>query len=242
MFFSFNGFVFNLSEEEDTMKTRTWIAIALVFCMVVISASSAFADYDSKETWFVGAQVGTWSVNPFLAQIYEERGSIKGVPFGLSGGYKWFLNRTADVEVVGVMEYWSMDITDSTYLAKGASLEDTEDLRSNGNVSMFSLGVMARFAIKAHPIVQPIFSLGMDLGFPSGKLEKRDYILVNEGRSNETAIPDPAGWEKAAMPGVIPVLDMLVGIRFAIPKNVTIDINGGIRSGLYLGAGVNFFY
>lgn len=218
------------------MRTGKWFVFALAFCLLMGTFSMANADYTDEKTWFLGANFGYWTVNPFLDQIYEERGSITGSPFGIQGGYAWEINDTANVEVVGTMEYWAINMTDDNYMVNNGDPEDLTSVRTDGNVSMFSLGCMARFPLKVHPIVQPLFAIGLDLGFLSGDIEKRDHGVTNTG------IIIPEEWEKASKPGVIPIVDLLTGVRFHIPDNVNIDINLGIRSGLYAGMGIVYVY
>ena len=85
---------------------------------------------------------------------------------------------------------------------------------------------MARFKIKAHEIVQPIFGIGLGLGITYGKLETRDW---------------GEDWEEFNLP-VVPVIDLLAGVRFVIPENVALDLNIGIKDGLYAGLACIFYY
>lgn len=224
------------------MGARNWFIVTLVIGIMMATSVTAFADYSDKETWFLGLDFGYWTVDPWLDYIYEENASVSGSPFGLQGGYKWELSDIANVEVVGYGQYWSINkLEETTWMIDGGKPGDETDIRETSDISMFALGCQARFPIIAHDIVQPVFTIGLGLGFTTGDAEKRDYGEETLPNNEKIGVPDPE-WEDANVPTVIPVLDALFGVRFAIPDNVNIDINAGFKTGLYAGMAIMYVY
>ncbi len=206
------------------MRIGNLLILALFFCMTVLAFAPASGDYTDKETWFLGLEFGYWTIDPFLDQVYEDRGSISGSPIGLQGGYAWELNDTANVEVVGQMTYWLINMTDADYLTHGAEPEDMTSIKTDGNVNMFTMGCMARFPLKVHPIVQPIFGIGLGLGFLSGNIEKQDHGVETGPGGADIIFAEE--WEDYDKPSIIPIVDILTGFVFHIPDNVKIYIIG----------------
>jgi hypothetical protein len=215
------------------MGTRVWFVLLLALCLLAFSAVSASAGYD-ENTWFLGAQGGYFSIP--VGAYYEEYESISVVPYGIQGGYSWEF-----IEVVGFLENWSVNIDDGDWLMKGADDEDMSYLEYD--IGAMALEVMARFKIRAHPVVQPIFGIGLGLGFVYGEVKGHDYVIDNAGN----LYPDwPDGkvgeLEDKDKPTAVPILELITGVRFIAHQNFGIDVNLGFKDGLYGGLGFIYYH
>ena len=205
------------------MRTKRWFVAALICAFLMGTVAIAAADYQ-EDTWFIGAQGGYFSV-PGISTYYDEYGSISGAPVGVQSGYSWSF-----IEVVGLLENWTVNMPETDWLVQGGDPEDMTRVKST-SLGMVSLEAMARFKIRKHPIVQPIFSVGLGLGFPYGTVESRDYDAFGNFETE---------WEEKNI-GVVPILDLLVGCRFVAHPNFVIDVNLGFKNGLYAGIGFLYF-
>ena len=215
------------------MRTKPWFILGMICVLLIMTASMASAGYNDQ-TWFIGVQGGYFFVP--INMYYEEYEKISGSPYGIQAGYSWDF-----IEIVGMMENWTINIADGDWLMMGADEEDMSYLEYD--MGMFSLECMARFKIKAHEIVQPIFGIGLGMGFTYGEVKGHDYYIDGQGN----LYPDwPDGevgkLEDKEKPAILPVIDLMAGVRFVIPENVSIDVNLGIKNGWYAGLGVIFFY
>ena len=203
------------------MKSLKLLILIVAVGVSLLITSFAFAGVNDAKTWFIGAQAGYFGVpTSIFESAYESHSNVGGFPYGIQAGYSWEF-----VEVVGMVENWTVIFPDANWRGNGDPIEDSTDLRNKG-FNWVSLEIMARFKIKAHEIVQPIFGIGLGLGITYGKLETRDY---------------GEDWEEFNLP-VVPVIDLLAGVRFVIPENVALDLNIGIKDGLYAGLACIFYY
>ena len=208
------------------MTKGRWMGAAVLLLLCVVMSAPAFGQAKT-DTWLLGAQYHYVSITPFISPMYDEYKSVTANAFGIQGGYSWEI-----IDVVGKLENYTINIPDGTFVKDKDKPIDNTDIHADG-FGMVAIEAMARFKIPAHEMVQPIFGLGVGLGFGTGKLETRDWEEVNDKARPE------AEWNDST-PGVVPVFEANAGLRIIPVENFTIDIDAGLYEGL--GFGLNLCY
>ena len=120
-------------------------------------------------------------------------------------------------------------------------------------LGMVALGANYGFGIPLNP-GNPDFEAaimiggGLGIGFLTGELQKWDahqdssgvVYIAYEWYNHPDGTPEPDGTTR--IPGVLPLVDINMGMRFTIAQQATIRLEGGLHDMLYLGSSVGVVF
>ena len=120
-------------------------------------------------------------------------------------------------------------------------------------LGMVALGANYGFGIPLNP-GNPDFEAaimiggGLGIGFMTGELQKWDAhqdasgVVYNayEWYNHPDGTPEPDGTTR--IPGVLPLVDINMGMRFTIAQQATVRLEGGLHDMLYLGGSVGVMF
>lgn len=212
------------------MKSKFRFVVILVIVLLMVSFSVSFAGYNTKETYFVGLHGGYSSV-PGLGSFYDEYQPVSAGIFGFEGGKSW-----KTFELAGILDHYSINIPEGDWLQSGD--EEWEATYMKYQLGMVALECLARFKFRVHPNVNPYLGVGLGLGFVYGTSEGLDYLEGPGGAKG----PRETEWEDEGKPSVLPILDLMAGVRFIVHTNVSLELNVGFKEGLNFSGGATYWF
>jgi hypothetical protein len=90
---------------------------------------------------------------------------------------------------------------------------------------------------------------GIGIGFPLGGLTHQDTLCSSDTTVDDLDDPNActpivgATREEADIPPVVPIVNVLLGVRFRVVDQVSLQIEGGWRfPSFFIGGGVGYFF
>jgi hypothetical protein len=110
------------------------------------------------------------------------------------------------------------------------------------------LGVDASFLwhLEVHPVVQLRYGAGIGLGVVLGEVVQHDR-QCGPGTStgdldDPKACQDLMRSKKADIPPVVPIVNLLVGARFKLHDQISLNVEAGFRDMFFFGGGLNYLF
>jgi opacity protein-like surface antigen len=230
----------------------------------VLLASPLFADETTdgetidvpeseKLHWGVGVRGGARAVPSVgLDLVYDIHPSLKdtlGTSFGLE-----FIRRKGEVDLrlgFSFEDYTGTDGDGDQFLQKGDAAKDIEFVKNSLQILSVDINVLGSTEITDWWHL--LYGAGIGVGVVRGDLLRTDTFAPDATDQNTRrpctapGVPDINCLEidvvEDSVPPVIPVLNMLLGMRFDFSKNVSLRLEGGLRTlSVYTGAGFDFVF
>jgi hypothetical protein len=110
------------------------------------------------------------------------------------------------------------------------------------NLALLGFDVSFIWHTKIIPHVFLRYGAGIGLGFVTGDIKK---VECNAGSTNldaNTCTENPASFETVDKPPVVPIVNLLVGLRVNIVDKLTLNVEVGFRDMFYTGVGLGYFF
>ncbi len=109
-------------------------------------------------------------------------------------------------------------------------------------ISVDVKGVWVR-AFDAHWALR--YGMGIGAGFLLGEARETDYICPTGRYDLASCAPSPTAKDiddPIDLPPVVPIVNGILGLRYSPSENVALNVDGGLRSALYVGMSVDIFF
>jgi hypothetical protein len=198
---------------------------------------------EAKEEARFGAGLRIRSVHipKFLLELFVEKAgtSVSGVGFGVEG-----YRRKGNFELQVGLEYEGLSGSDGIWVDKGETLtSDDPDFVEFDSFGWFTLEVSFVNHTPLSKYVALRYGGGAGIGILKGHVIRTDYHCTAEDENTCSQAPGAENVQKPYdLPPVFPVLNALIGVQVRPIPNVVINIEGGIRTILYFGATVGYYF
>jgi hypothetical protein len=147
--------------------------------------------------------------------------------------------------------YSGSDGDGDVFLAKGDDIGQLEFVKSS--LQLFSADLSAIGSAQITSWMHFTYGAGLGLGLIRGELVRTDTFAPDPNdpatRRRCNAVGDPdincleVDFVEDSVPPVFPVLNMLLGMRFDLSKNVALRAEGGLRGlSVFAGSGLDFIF
>jgi hypothetical protein len=225
---------------------------------IVESTTEGDEDAETPESeklhWGFGVRGGPRGVPSVgLDLFYDTHPSLKDT-LGTSVGLE-LIRRKGDVDLrlgFSFEDYTGTEGDGDQFLQKGDPIDELEFIKNTIQIISFDLNVLG--ATEITDWWNLTYGAGIGVGVVRGDILRTDTFAVDPNDQTVRRIctdTNQAGCfevnfsEKAngKVPPAIPVLNMLLGMRFDFSKNVSFRIEGGLRTiSVYTGAGFDFVF
>lgn len=150
-------------------------------------------------------------------------------PFEASVGIAWARLGTKE----GI---WLTDFQD---------LDDRPSLVEYDHFAWISTDVNAVWKYALDPNVSLRYGLGVGLGFLLGDVLETDYMCPTSRYAVEECRPssDPVDVRKPVnLPPLVPLTNALVGVQYAPTKSLSINLDSGLHTTIFVGLSVDVFF
>lgn len=215
-------------------------------------ADQTVAAKANQSQFGVGARVRYVTLPNWLLELFLDHAtSMSSVGFGIE-----VVRRKGDFDIVFGLEYANVSAESGLYLEKGddpgnncvATGECPDDVVFDG---LALIGFDASFIWHTNlgtPKVQLRYGAGIGVGIVLGDILQYDTscppgTTVND-LDDRNACPHLPGdpHEKADKPPVVPIVNVLLGLRFQVAPQLTLNLEGGFRNMFFLGVGTDYIF
>lgn len=221
------------------MKTRTvnqtiGLLLICLLCASVVTAQQTATDPGPSTNWGIGARVGYLYIPDFiLGGFYDDFTGIDAVFYGLYGSYSF---KKFDLQFG--LNHYLLNFQNGKWLVSGEDEKEETDF-VEADLQMIDLDITAMWKFDLHQYVRYRIGAGMGFGFIFGKYESFDYLYDEDEekyiKQTESEEPD--------LPPVIPIITFQTGFFFHfIPDRFGLNVDFGVRNGLYVGGGLQGFF
>jgi len=165
--------------------------------------------------------------------------SVDGVGVGLE-----LYRRKGNFELQVGFEYEGLNGSDGIWIDKGETLTSQgPDFVEFNNFGWFTMEVSFINHTPLSKYIALRYGGGAGLGILKGDVVRTDYLC--SANDENTCSQDPAAvnlQKPYGLPPVFPVINAIVGMQIRPIENVVINIEGGIRSILFFGATVGYYF
>jgi hypothetical protein len=235
----------------------------------LLLASPVFADETNKEEvtdipesekihWGFGVRAGTRAVPSVgLDIIYDIHPSLKetlGTSFGLE-----VIHRKGVVDLklgISFEDYSGSEGEGDQFLKNNQGVDELEFIQNSLQLISFDLNVVG--SSKITNWWHLLYGAGIGVSIVRGDIVRTDSFAPDPADPNTrrpcNGVGDPAitcfdqnfserNDPEGSLPPVVPALNMLLGMRFDLSKNVAFRVEGGLRTiSVYTGAGFDFVF
>ena len=230
----------------------------------VLIASPVYADETTEEEvvdvpeseklhWGFGIRGGARAVPSVgLDLFYDIHPNLKdtaGTSFGLE-----FIRRKGEVDLklgFSFEDYTGTDGDGDQFLQTGDAIDDLEFVKNSLQIISIDINVVG--STKITDWWHLLYGAGLGVGIVRGELSRTDTFAPDPTDPNTRRPCNGPGDPIAncleiavvedSVPPAIPVLNMLLGMRFDFSKNVAFRVEGGLRTlSVYTGAGFDFVF
>lgn len=187
-----------------------------------------------------------------LDLFYDQHPSLRDTAresFGLE-----LIRRKGPVDVKFSFDYTNYTGSDGdgdAFLGKGDDINDLEFVKSS--LQLLSVDVSVVGSAEIASWMHFIYGAGLGVGLIRGELVRTDSFAPDPNdpttRQPCNGVNDPnincqeVNLVEDSVPPVFPVLNMLLGMRFDLSKNVSMRLEGGLRGlSTYAGTGFDFVF
>jgi hypothetical protein len=188
-----------------------------------------------------GIRIRSVHIPRFLLELFVEKAatSVSGVGIGLE-----LYRRKGDFELQVGFEYEGLSGSDGIWIDKGETLtSDDPDFVEFDSFGWFTLEVSFVNHTKLSKYVALRYGGGAGLGILKGKVRRTDYHCTAEDEQTCSQAPGAENVQNPYdLPPVFPVINGIIGMQIRPIENVVINVEGGIRTILYFGATVGYYF
>ncbi len=159
--------------------------------------------------------------------------------------------RLDTLDIVVSLDYSNGDAEDGLYLEKGDNantVEGAPDFTEFDGFGLLSVDITFLWHLALHDRVALRGGLGLGAGLVLGEIYQTDTVCV--GIDDPSQLDDPNACTKTPgtrkvdedVPGVIPVVNLLLGLRFKVTPDLTVNVEGGFRNAFFFGVGGGYFF
>jgi hypothetical protein len=206
-----------------------------------------------KLHWGFGVRAGARAVPSIgLDLFYDTHPSLKDT-LGTSIGLE-LIRRKGEVDLkIGFAfeDYTGTDGDGDQFLQTGDAIDDLEFVKNS--LQIFSADINVVGSTEITDWWHLLYGAGIGVGVVRGQLLRTDTFAPDPSDQNTrrpcNGVGDPIAncveinVPEDSVPPAIPVLNMLLGMRFDFSKNVAFRVEGGLRTlSVYTGAGFDFVF
>jgi len=194
----------------------------------------------------VGIRLRNVFVPQAMIELFVEEAASGMSTFGFGIDY---VRRKGDFELVLGFEYENVSPDDGFYLEKGdvAPGEPPDRIVFDG-LAWATLDVAFVFHKELHEKFALRYGAGFGLGIVLGEVLQTDSVCTSADIQNDCTVVPP-GTPGAQIndpsddvPPVFPVVNIILGAQYRPAKNITINLEGGMRSLFFVGLSSAFFF
>jgi hypothetical protein len=198
-----------------------------------------------KRRWGVGLRMRYVFLPKGVLELFLDHAtSMSSVGFGAE-----VVTRKGDFDVVFGFEYEGIAADNGLYLEKGddpRSTTDGPDLVEFDGLALLAFDASFIWHAKLSSKVHLRYGGGIGLGFVLGDVLQTDYICLSGQLDDPTqCTPQPGGKNRVPsedVPPVVPIINFLLGARFNVSEQISLNVEGGFRDVFYLGVGTNYIF
>lgn len=166
------------------------------------------------------------------------------------------VRRRGNFDLVVGLEYDAIAPQEGLYQEKGDSLvacgpptgdeSQCPDFVTGEDLALLGADISFLWHLKVHPLVQLRYGAGIGIGVVLGEVEQHDRVCPSETSLGDLDDPkacrDIMQVKNADIPPVVPIVNLLVGARFQLHDQISLNIEGGFRDMFFFGGGVNYLF
>jgi hypothetical protein len=205
-------------------------------------------EVDPEVRWGIGARSRFITTPKWMIELFVEHAtSMQSVSFAGE-----VIRRKGNFDLVISLEYANVAPEDGLYEEKGERpnqidmYPDFYDFDSNFSFISADVSFIWHFALTDFMAFR--VGPGVGLGVPLNGWTNSDTICdstttIDDLDDPNACAPVPGSAEDGDLPPVMPVVNLLAGLRFRVVDELTINIEGGWRMpAFFLGAGLGYFF
>jgi hypothetical protein len=160
------------------------------------------------------------------------------------------IRRKGNLDIVFGLEYANISPANGLYLEKGknpALMSDYPDYVTFDNFSMVSVDGTFIWHADLAPFMQFRYGAGIGIGFLLGDIKKQKGSCPSSTTPDQLDNPhacDPVSptVRLADKPPVVPIVNLLVGLRFKIVNELSANVEIGFRDVFFSGVSLGYFF
>jgi len=163
-----------------------------------------------------------------------------------------FIRRKGNFDIEFAVEYDKLSLTNGYYLPKGDNpgvQGQYPDFIKFDNFGMISADATFIWHTNIVPTVQFRYGAGIGIGFLLGDLKSQKSMCSANTQTDDLDDPNtpqctliPGSEFNRSKPPVVPIVHLLVGIRFKLIDQISLNVEFGIRDIPFVGANVGYFF
>jgi hypothetical protein len=205
---------------------------------------------ESEEEVFygVGARTRFITTPKWLIELFVEHATSM-VSFSVAGE---FVRRKGNFDLVVSVEWSKVAPEDGLYEEKGESPNQVDMYPDfydfDSNFSFLSADVSFIWHFPLTDFMAFRIGPGVGLGIPIGSWQNTDTVCdstttIDDLDDPNACAPVPGTTEQGDPPPVVPVVNLLMGFRFKIVDQLSVNIEGGWRlPAFFIGGGIGYFF
>lgn len=199
-------------------------------------------DKTEKTAWGMGAKVRRSYVPSSIQRLFME--DTPGAAT-MDGAGIDFARRNGSTEVVFGFGYDRLDAREGYYLEKGGDplVAGKVDYVTFRRPHWYTVELTAVTHARIHKFLEFRFGGGIGIGWIRGTVRKTDAVCTGPSIQQDCML-DPAGIEvnkPADVPPVLPIVNLVVGLKFRPFDFLHIHVDAGLHLVPYLSVGVQLY-
>jgi hypothetical protein len=200
-----------------------------------------------KAKFGVGLRVRYVTIPQFLINLFVDHSTtMTSVGFGGE-----FVRRRGNFDIVVGVEYENISPPDGLYQEKGDDPGipgQYPDRTEFDGFALLGLDVAFVWHTELHPKVQLRYGAGLGVGLVLGDIYQTDTMCpagtTVDDLDNIDQCPVAVGAtrDKADVPPVVPIVNILAGFRFKASDQVSINLEAGFRNMFFFGLGSDYVF
>ncbi len=200
-----------------------------------------------KPKFGLGLRARYVTIPQFLINLFVDH-STTMTSFGFGGE---FVRRKGNFDIVVGVEYENISPPDGLYQEEGedpARAGEYPDFTEFDGLALLGLDIAFVWHTNLHEKVQLRYGAGLGIGIVLGSIYQTDTMCpagtTISDLDDPTHCPLAAGAprEKADVPPVVPIVNLLLGFRFKVNDQISINLEGGFRNMFFFGLGTDYFF
>ena len=158
-----------------------------------------------------------------------------------------FVRRKGNFELNVGIEWESLGIEDGVWIDKGDTIpEDEADFLEFDGFGWVTFDAAFVWSTPVHEKVRIRYGAGVGIGIVLGEILRTDYQCTSSDVNSCVIRTNPPAENNKTpeddIPPVFPVINVLAGIQIRPVPNMSINLEGGLRSFPYFGTSVGYFF
>jgi hypothetical protein len=216
--------------------------------------AGGFDEYETAEQkqkrlaaeYGIGLRVRTIYVPRFVFELFVDQ-----APSGLvkPGAGIEVSRRKGNFEMVLGVEYESLSLQDGFWLGKDSDPnvpEESPDYLEFEDFSWVAADLAFLFSVPMHERLAFRYGAGLGVGVLLGEVRQTDSLCEPDTDDiEEDCEANPDGEqvdEPADLPPVLPVVDLSAGLQWRPAEKMTVNLDAGLRSAVFIGLSSNYYF